>query len=250
MDGYEQTNEEIRQKRLEELDQLGKDELKEAVLTAESDSADISEILGEMNDNYLEERKKNKWFKLFFIPFFLLFGLMIGAMLQASFHWLPEMTLCKKAKLYKENWRISDSVKLERGKIIAAYRDSLANCRENQIDEEKVAENNATDRNKPPRKILTGPRKTGVTDLENIIPPPSFPPSPPPPPEKEINQDSIELFSLPTNQLSPEDQAKPQVAPASGERGYIKPTKYGVSGKKKTYTNYGRTPMPIRREKY
>lgn len=232
-----------------EVDQLTEEEAKIRLQYAE----------GEYNTYRLEteqrERKDKKRRRWIIFPLFVLLGLLLG-LLAGSIVWrfFPN---CPEKPMYEKSLLVIDSLKKARigdSLAIATLTEELTDCRD------KLTVPTAGD-DKTSKATTKGKKGTGnkhkkpakKTQSGELIPPP-----PPPPPP--INKDSAALFnnndrgdlSDNGNDDTGGDKSRKkksfawEVVPessGSSQGGWVKPTVYGLEGRKSRPTNYG---VPLR----
>jgi|GEM_PF-4594514 len=245
--------------RRQELDSLDRDSLIQAVLKAEAETAFANGELDE-EDNYSNKLKKSRnRYRWLWIPLFLILGILLGMFLQGKYHhisWCPNkhsqrlqaaLDTCYMERR-AEKVKVDSTIRTFKNRLISvmasrdAYVDSLTDCR----------------KGKPPKRTDTGKKGSGknrgkeVKELLN-----SGPPYTP----KLINQDSVDFYSDQpakntddssgnSNQTeSTEGERQYSVNYSSGENAFVKPTKYGLHGKNKTYSNYGKVLKKYKKQK-
>jgi len=238
-----------RETRRQELDGLDKDHLIQAVLDAEDETATAN---GEINEEYNHSKKLKKSrnrYRWLWLPLFLIIGLLLGIFLQPSKNTKnleASLDICHK-KRRAEKVKADSAIENLKNCLLSvmaisnAYVDSLADCRKGKPQKNTVTDKKGSGKNrgKEVKELL----KSG---------PPYTPPPPPKPKPKPINQDSVDFYSDQpakntdngsgnSNQTeSTEGERQYSVNYSSGENAFVKPTKYGLHGKSKTYSNYGK----------
>ncbi|MFA5023849.1 MAG: hypothetical protein WC523_02730 [Patescibacteria group bacterium] len=246
-----------RETRRRELEAMDLENVYKAVLDAEKNAATIAGHASGLTDEYFKLKKSRNWCRWFFLPLFLIIGFIIGTFIQNKYHLLPgskDNTLQRAIdSCYAAGIKADSTIKaLEEsnsfwGDLLSgareerdAYADSLADCQKGKLKKKAVTSGKSVKKSNQGNKLKAKPAPVPLEPL-------ATPKSKPKP--KPINQDSIDFFSGQpaqniddgsSNQTKSDNRAGYYTAPASSEDAFVKPTKYGVRGKKKTYSDYSK----------